>query len=49
MPVSGNVRNPCEAARLAAAVLADVTVEKAIGLHVNDRFARAERTVRDVT
>ena len=39
MPVSGNVRNPCEAARLAAAVLADVTVEKVIALHVNTKHA----------
>jgi hypothetical protein len=37
MPVSGNVGNPCEAARLAAAVLADVTVEKVIALHVTTK------------
>ena len=37
MPFSGNVGNPCEAARLAAAVLADVTVEKVIALHVTTK------------
>lgn len=37
MPVSGNVSGPREAARLAAAVLADATVEKVIALHLNTR------------
>jgi hypothetical protein len=37
MPVSCHVGNPCEAAQLAAAVLADVTVEKVIALHVTTK------------
>ena len=37
MPVSGNVSTPRDAARLAAAVLADTTVEKVIALHLNTK------------
>ena len=40
MPVSGvsdDMRGPHDAARLAAAVLADATVEKVIALHVNTK------------
>lgn len=37
MPVSGNVGSPADAARLAAAVLADLTVEKVIALHLNTK------------
>jgi DNA repair protein RadC len=35
--VSGDIRGPHDAARLAAAVLADATVEKVIALHVNTK------------
>ena len=36
-PVSGTVTGPAEAAKLAAAVLADATVEKVIALHLNTK------------
>jgi DNA repair protein RadC len=37
MPVRSDINGPHDAARLAAAVLADVTVEKVIALHVNTK------------
>jgi hypothetical protein len=37
MPVRNDISGPREAARLAAAVLVDVTVEKVIALHVNTK------------
>ena len=37
LPVGGQVTGPREAARLAAAILADVDVEKVIALHLNTK------------
>jgi DNA repair protein RadC len=39
LPVTGQINTPSAAARLAAAVLADVTVEHVIALHTDTRHA----------
>jgi len=39
LPVTGDIHSPRAAARLAAAVLADVTVEHVLALHVDTRHA----------